>query len=64
MHNGRWLVPRHTSREAFEKDFPSLDLSALEAYCPGCRGAVKLARKSPVGKIGGWCPRCGRAVTA
>lgn len=55
-------MPRHTNRSIFEKDFPKLDLKAMEVYCPGCRSVVKLARKSPNGKIGGWCAKCNRGV--
>jgi hypothetical protein len=62
MQQGKWLVPRHASREVFEKDYPKVDFSALEVYCPGCKTIVKLSRKNMAGRVGGWCPKCGRAV--
>lgn len=64
MKDGRWLEPRYTDRAIFEKDFPGIDLNGLDVYCPACRRVVRLARKSPNGKIGAWCKNCNRAVTA
>lgn len=62
MRAGQWLQPRHGSEEIFLKDFPSLETSALEVTCPGCKGVVRLSRRSAAGKIGGWCKRCNRGV--
>jgi hypothetical protein len=62
VQQGKWLMPRHGSREVFEKDYPKLDLNALEVYCPGCRMVVRLGRKSLNGRIGGWCVKCNRGV--
>lgn len=63
MRPGQWLQPRHGSEEAFAKDFPSWEpAAALEVVCPGCGRAVKLSRKSPAGKLGGWCKTCNRGV--
>lgn len=64
MKDGRWLTPRYTDRSVFEKDFPSVDMNALEVYCPGCRAVVALARKSPAGKISGWCKNCNRPISS
>ncbi len=64
MKQGSWLQPRHGSKDAFEKDFPTLELSPLEVVCPGCRSGVKLTRKAPTGKVGGWCAKCNRGVAA
>jgi hypothetical protein len=61
---GQWLQPRHASHEAFEKDFPKLEQTGLDAACPGCKNVVRLARRSPNGKIGGWCKNCNRGVGA
>lgn len=63
MRDGKWLQPRHADIGAFEKDFPQFDLSALDVYCPGCKTFIKVSRKSPMGKIGGWCRKCNRGVT-
>lgn len=60
---GQWLQPRHGSKEAFDKDFPSLNPATPEVSCPGCKERVKLTRKSPAGKTGGWCAKCNRGVT-
>ncbi len=62
MKAARWLEPRYTDRSVFEKDFPGIDINGLQVYCPGCRNLVRLARKSPSGKIAGWCKTCNRAV--
>ncbi|HBL18463.1 MAG TPA: hypothetical protein DD417_17335 [Elusimicrobia bacterium] len=64
MLEGKWLVPRNPNREVFEKDYPLFDPSALQVYCPGCRSVVRLGRKSPNGRVGGWCPKCNRGVGA
>lgn len=64
MINGRWLSPRHPSREVFERDYPKVDLKALEVYCPGCRAVVKLSRTNPAGRSAGWCMACSRGVAA
>ena len=63
-HPGQWLQPRHGSRETFEKDFSAIAQSQMDVLCPGCRQAVRLTRKAPTGKSGGWCPRCNRGVGA
>ncbi len=62
MRDGKWIQPRHMSQEAFEKDYPGLDISGLDVYCPGCREFLKLTRKSTNGRIGAWCRRCNRGV--
>jgi len=62
MKDGKWLEPRYTSKEIFEKDYPKLALSGLEVKCPGCKDAVPLNRKHSSGKSAGWCKRCSRAV--
>jgi len=62
MQEGKWLQPRHAGREAFERDFPQSDLSALNVYCPGCKAIVTLSRQSPTGRIAGWCKKCQRGV--
>lgn len=62
MQQGKWLTPRHPNREVFEKDYPKIDMDALEVYCPGCKALVRLGRKSLSGRIAGWCAKCGRAV--
>ncbi|MFA5140309.1 MAG: hypothetical protein WC728_13845 [Elusimicrobiota bacterium] len=62
MQQGKWLTPRHPNREVFEKDYPKIDMDALEVYCPGCKAVVRLGRKSLGGRIGGWCVKCNRAV--
>jgi len=61
---GTWLQPRHGSKEAFEKDFPKVEVSGLDVACPGCKGAVKVIRRAPNGKLGGWCRNCNRGVGA
>ncbi|MDE2293627.1 MAG: hypothetical protein KGL53_16210 [Elusimicrobia bacterium] len=63
MRDGRWLSPRYPSREIFERDYPKVDMSGLEVYCPGCRAVVRLTRAHVNGRVGGWCPACSRAVT-
>ena len=63
MRDGKWLQPRHADAAAFEKDFPQVDPAGLDVYCPGCRAPVKLARKGPAGRIGGWCRKCNRGVS-
>ena len=62
MREGKWLQPRHAAQEVFERDFPQTDLSGLDVYCPGCKALVKLSRKSPNGRIGGWCKKCQRGI--
>lgn len=62
MKDGKWLEPRYTSKEIFEKDYPKLDISGMEVKCPGCKGSVKLSRKSNFNKAAGWCKTCNRAV--
>ena len=64
MTPGAWLQPRHGSHEAFEKDFPKLEPNGMDVSCPGCRGVVHLVRRSPNGKLGGWCKNCNRGVAA
>ena len=59
---GQWLQPRHGSKEVFEKDFPAINVSTAVVSCPGCKESVKLGRKSPQGKLGGWCAKCNRGV--
>ncbi|MFA6093508.1 MAG: hypothetical protein WCU88_10655 [Elusimicrobiota bacterium] len=62
MKTGNWLMPRYTDRTIFEKDFPKIDMNGLDVYCPGCKTVVRLGRKNPAGKVGGWCARCIRSV--
>lgn len=62
MNQGQWLQPRHGSHEAFEKDHPKIEANGMDVVCPGCRNAVRLARRSPNGKLGGWCKHCNRGV--
>lgn len=62
MKPGKWLEPRYTDRAVYEKDFPTIDMNGLQVYCPGCKSVLRLGRKSPSGKIGGWCAKCVRAV--
>jgi hypothetical protein len=62
LKTGQWLQPRHSDSAAFEKDFPQLDATGLDVYCPGCKGYLRLNRKNPSGRIAGWCKRCQRAV--
>lgn len=64
MKAGKWLEPRYTSEEIFEKDYLKLDLSGAELRCPGCGCGVVLNRKTLAAKAAGWCKRCNRAVTA
>ena len=59
---GQWLQPRHGSKEAFDKDFPTIDTGGLTVSCPGCKETVTLTRKSAQGKVGGWCKKCNRGV--
>ena len=63
MQDGKWVEPRYTSKDIFEKDYPKLDLSGREVRCPGCKASVGLNRKSLQGKSAGWCKPCNRAVT-
>lgn len=59
------MEPRYVERAIFEKDFPTIELNALEVYCPACKAVIRLARRSGhTGKIGGWCLRCSRAVAS
>jgi hypothetical protein len=60
---GQWLQPRHGSHEAFEKDYPKIEPNG-DVACPGCKSAVKLLRRAPNGKLGGWCKNCNRGVGA
>lgn len=62
MKVGAWLTPRYTDRGVFEKDFPKIELNGLDVYCPGCKAIVRLGRKNPSEKLGGWCPKCNRPV--
>lgn len=62
MREGKWLQPRHARLEVFEKDFPQVEFSGLDVYCPGCRNPLKLSRRNPMGRIAGWCRRCDRGV--
>ena len=62
MTQGQWLQPRHGSHEAFAKDYPKIEVTATELACPGCRDSVRLTRRSPLGKLGGWCKSCNRGV--
>ena len=64
MTPGQWLQPRHGSHEAFEKDFPKLEPNGMDVSCPACKSAVRLLRRSPAGKLGGWCKSCNRGVSA
>lgn len=63
MKDGKWLEPRYTTKEIFEKDYSKLDINGIEVKCPGCGERVKLSRKSATGKSAGWCKKCNRAVT-
>jgi len=62
MKDGRWLAPRYTNKEIFEKDYSKIDLSGLDVKCPGCKDCVSLNRKNNAGRSAGWCKRCNRAV--
>lgn len=62
MKIGKWLEPRYTSRDIFEKDYPRLELSGIDIQCPGCKSRVTLNRKSINNKSAGWCKNCNRAV--
>ncbi|MEK7390378.1 MAG: hypothetical protein AAB036_11860 [Elusimicrobiota bacterium] len=62
MIPGQWLQPRHAAREIFEKDFATINPSSMDVACPGCKELVKLTRRSPLGRIGGWCKKCNRGV--
>jgi hypothetical protein len=64
MTPGKWLQPRHATHEAFEKDFPKLELTGMDVICPGCKGVVRLSRRSPSGKPAGWCKTCNRGAAA
>ena len=61
---GQWLQPRHGSKDVFDKDYPTIDMGGLDVACPGCKETVKLARKSALGKLAGWCKKCNRGVGA
>ena len=61
---GQWLNPRHPSKEVFEKDFSTLEARGLLVACPGCKGSLTLQRRSPAGKLAGWCKNCNRGVCA
>ncbi len=63
MQDGKWVEPRYTNRDIFEKDYAKLDLSGKEVKCPGCKGQVMLSRKTAQGKMAGWCKICNRAAT-
>ncbi|OGR85159.1 MAG: hypothetical protein A3J74_01775 [Elusimicrobia bacterium RIFCSPHIGHO2_02_FULL_57_9] len=63
MRVGQWLQPRHASVEVFEKDYPQVDFSGLDLYCPGCKVPLKLSRRSAAGRLAGWCKKCNRAVS-
>ena len=63
MHDGKWVEPRYTNKDIFEKDYSKLDLSGMDVKCPGCKASVGLNRKSARGKAAGWCKICNRAVT-
>ncbi len=63
MNQGKWLMPRYTSKEIFEKDYPNLDLSGMRLKCPGCGEVVQLNRKNVARKSAGWCKKCNRAVS-
>ena len=62
MKDGKWLEPRYTNKDIFEKDYPKLDLSGMEVKCPGCKNGMSLNRKHIAGKSAGWCKHCNRAV--
>lgn len=63
MKDGKWVEPRYTNKDIFEKDYPKLDLSGSEVKCPGCKTAVALNRRTAQGKTAGWCKCCNRPVT-
>lgn len=62
MKDGKWLEPRYTNKEIFEKDYCKLDLNGMDVKCPACKETVTLNRKNNFGKAAGWCKRCNRAV--
>ena len=62
MKDGKWLQPNYASLEIFEKDYPKIDFSGIDVYCPGCKSPVKMSRQSPIGRIGGWCRKCNKGV--
>ena len=62
MKDGKWLEPRYTSKEIFEKDYSKFDAFGMEVKCPGCKTALQLSRKANSGKSAGWCKTCSRAV--
>ncbi|MBI4374914.1 MAG: hypothetical protein HY549_00530 [Elusimicrobia bacterium] len=64
MRVGQWLQPRYPGSDVFEKDFSQVDFSGLDIYCPGCKQPLRLSRRSPNGKLAGWCKRCNRGVCA
>ncbi|HBB67589.1 MAG: hypothetical protein A2X28_02710 [Elusimicrobia bacterium GWA2_56_46] len=63
MKDGKWVEPRYTNKEIFEKDYSKLELSGTEVKCPGCKLPVGLTRKNAIGKTAGWCKQCNRAAT-
>ena len=62
MKDGKWLEPRYTNKDIFEKDYGKLDLNGMDVKCPGCKDTVPLNRKNSFGKAAGWCKHCSRAV--
>jgi len=63
IKQGRWLEPKYSSKDTFEKDYSILNLSPIIVKCPGCLEYVSLNKKSKNGKSAGWCKKCNRAVT-
>ncbi len=63
MKDGKWVEPRYTNKDIFDKDYSKLELSGTEVKCPGCKAPVSLNRKSAQGKTAGWCKLCCRAAT-
>lgn len=63
MKIGKWLEPRYSTKEIFEKDYSKTEIIPQNVKCPGCGDVVSLNRKSVSGKSAGWCKRCNRAVT-
>jgi hypothetical protein len=63
MKDAKWVEPRYTNKEIFEKDYSKLDISCSVVKCPGCKAPVALNRKTAQGKAAGWCKICNRAVT-
>lgn len=60
---GQWLQPRHASQQSFEKDFPIPHPGGLDVYCPGCKGYLRLDRRSVNGRMAGWCRPCQRGIS-